>query len=218
MSRKRWHLTKLQIQRFTKVSQFVSLREHQTISGLRFWFVQSPFYLSWSSMVTSLFLAQVSDFSRAVRPSQESASTCMGHRMRHSLYILPVLFGLIAAEFLPDDECSEGGCALNALQVQQRQLSVADPEIVTSCANETMCDSNRTCVFKEDRTWSQCVPLDHKTFQKECGYWDRKMRLAAIAATKMQCDSVKCEWDQDSQLLKCICGVKLWSKAVFPST
>lgn len=130
----------------------------------------------------------------------KSASTCMGQRMRHSLYILPALVGQIAAQFFPDDECSQGGCALNALQVQQRQLSVADPEIVSSCTNDTMCDSNRTCVFKEDRTWSQCVPLDEKTFQKECSYWDRKMRLAAIAATKMQCNSVKCEWDQDCEM------------------
>jgi len=175
--------------------------------------VQSPFYIFLSFPNTSdhltFFWLKCQTFSGLFARHKKSASTCMGQRMRHSLYILPALVGQIAAQFFPDDECSQGGCALNALQVQQRQLSVADPEIVSSCTNDTMCDSNRTCVFKEDRTWSQCVPLDEKTFQKECSYWDRKMRLAAIAATKMQCNSVKCEWDQDSQLFKCMCGVKL---------
>lgn len=163
------------------------------------------------------------------------------------LYLLAGLIGQISAEFPVDDECSHGECALSVLQVQQRQLSVEDPEqvkteevkteevkteeakteeakteevnteevktekvkpevkpvedttnTVSSCSNETECGSNRTCVFKEDRTWSQCVPLDDKTFQKECKYWDRKMRLAAVKATKILCSSVKCEWDQDA--------------------
>lgn len=147
------------------------------------------------------------------------------------LCLLSGLLGQIAAEFLVDDECSHGECALSVLQVQQRQLSVEEPEevkteevktdeaktevkpeegkpevkpmedtanTVSSCSNDTVCDSNRTCVFKEDRTWSQCVPLDDKTFQQECKYWDRKMRLAAVKATKILCSSVKCEWDQDA--------------------
>eukprot|EP00438_Fugacium_kawagutii_P008756 Skav206799 [mRNA] locus=scaffold1990:166503:166940:- [translate_table: standard] len=119
------------------------------------------------------------------------------HWSFYSFYILPALVSYSClAELLPDDECSESGCALSQLQLAQRQLS--DPEVISSCANDTECDKNRTCVFKEDRTWSQCVPLDDKTFQIECQYWDRKMRLAAINATKMLCDSVKCEWDQDS--------------------
>ena len=178
----------------------------------------------------------------------------------HSCLRLSLLYGLIsqiASEFLVDDECSHGECALSVLQVQQRQLSVEDPDqvkteevkpeevkpeevkteevkteqvkteqvkteevkteevkpeevkpevkpvedsanTVSSCSNDTVCGANRTCVFKEDRTWSQCVPLDDKTFQKECKYWDRKMRLAAVAATKILCNSVKCEWDQDA--------------------
>ena len=101
---------------------------------------------------------------------------------------LHLLYWLAAAELLEDD-CASGDCALSFLQ--RRQLGVS------SCANQTECDSNRTCVFKEDKTWSQCVPLDDKTFQQECRFWDRKMRLAAINATKILCDSVKCEYDQE---------------------
>lgn len=106
-----------------------------------------------------------------------------------SLHVLCLLSA--AAELLLDDECAGADCAFSALQLQQRQLGVS------SCANQTDCDSNRTCVFKEDKTWSQCVPLDDKTFQQECRFWDRKMRLAAINATKILCDSVKCEYDQE---------------------
>lgn len=171
------------------------------------------------------------------------------------LYLLSGLIGQIAAEFLVDDECSDGECALSVLQVQQRQLSAEDPEqvkteevkteeakteevkteeakteevktevkpvedttnTVSSCSNDTVCGSNRTCVFKEDRTWSQCVPLDDKTFQKECKYWNRKMRLAAVKATKILCSSVKCEWDQDCEMER-ICVSKRdgsWAQCV----
>ncbi|CAE7264065.1 unnamed protein product [Symbiodinium natans] len=66
--------------------------------------------------------------------------------------------------------------------------------------NSSACVENRTCVFKPDRSWSQCVPLDDDTFQKECKYWDRKLRLSAINETGLTCNSVLCEYDQDCPL------------------
>ncbi|CAK9074264.1 unnamed protein product [Durusdinium trenchii] len=136
------------------------------------------------------------------------------------------LAGLVSAYGVDvDDECASPGepCALSVLQMHRRpsndsnstpssrandtnssaasasaeaESEVTDPK-VTRCEDSSMCEANRTCVFKEDKTWSQCVPLDDKTFQSECRFWDRKMRIAAIKATKILCDSVKCEWDQD---------------------
>mmetsp|Transcript_116593 Transcript_116593/g.277178 ORF Transcript_116593/g.277178 Transcript_116593/m.277178 type:complete len:240 (-) Transcript_116593:62-781(-) len=107
--------------------------------------------------------------------------------------LLPLLAAALEHELVADDECTQGSCALNALQMQQRQL-------VESCQNNTQCDSNRTCVFKQDKSWSQCVPLDDETFQKECRYWDRGLRLSAINATKMTCNTIKCAFDQDCEL------------------
>ena len=63
------------------------------------------------------------------------------------------------AAMAADDECAEGApCALSALQVGTMRTS--DSEEPIPCDNSSACDSNRTCVFKPDRSWSQCVPLD----------------------------------------------------------
>ena len=105
----------------------------------------------------------------------------------------------VAAAMAVDDECGhDAPCSLNALQVQtERTDGLEEP---TRCDNSSACADNRTCVFKPDRSWSQCVPLDDGTFQKECRYWDRGLRDEAIIATGIRCNSVQCEYDQDCPL------------------
>jgi len=125
--------------------------------------------------------------------------------MAHRLPLLIVSFlsvssvaaaGQDAAALAADDECShDSSCSLSALQVQTKRTdSFEEPE---RCENSSSCADNRTCVFKADRSWSQCVPLDYDTFQKECKYWDRRLRDAAIKEIGMNCSTVQCEYDQD---------------------
>jgi len=96
------------------------------------------------------------------------------------------------------EECSYWDKPFRAAAEGVCEVACADkpgpPPPTDNCKG--LCQSDRTCVEREDGYQSQCIACDESKFHDECGTWDRKILEVAEKTCQLNC-AVCTAWNTD---------------------